>query len=187
MNYAVAEPASNRNQQGVTLLELLIVLCIVSIIASMATPSFSSMASKHRYQADAEALLDAVQLARLTAVHEQTLTTLCPGTPDTGCSMRWQDGILVIADHPGNPYRVETLRFTLEAPVSTRWHGNVARLIFNEAGTLEGQSGSLILCSHGAKTQQAQRIVINRGGRPRIDEQPSPAAAERLCHHQWRF
>lgn len=172
---------------GITLLELLFVLCIVSIIASMATPSLSAMVSKQHNQADADKVVDAVHLARLTAVHERRITTLCAGRPDTGCTARWQDGLLIIADHPGNPYRPETLLYALETNPASQWHGNIARLMFNETGTLEGQSGSLIVCSKGPTARQALRIVINRGGRVRIERQRSAAAAEQLCNQSWRY
>jgi type IV fimbrial biogenesis protein FimT len=58
-----------RKQVGVTLIELMIGIVIVSLLSVMAAPSFSSWIQNTQVRTAAESILNGMQLARTEAVH----------------------------------------------------------------------------------------------------------------------
>src|SRR5450830_1885053 len=75
-------------QQGFTMAELLIVLAIVGILASLAAPSFSQFIKSQRIKSMATDLNASLSLARSEAVKRNKNVTL---SPDVGTGF-WQNG-----------------------------------------------------------------------------------------------
>ena len=83
-----------RLSQGVTLLELLVVLSVVAILVIAGTPSFFRLMARHRLQGVAESLFSDLQLARLEAVRRDALVTVSFHSPANG-----QHWCYAISDH----------------------------------------------------------------------------------------
>ncbi|WP_237060493.1 GspH/FimT family pseudopilin [Microbulbifer sediminum] len=85
-------------QRGVTLLELLVTLAILSIVLVMAVPGLSRQVQQGRVHGAAEELHSAILLARTTAVsRNQRVTLLSAGS--------WESGWVAFADANGNGLR----------------------------------------------------------------------------------
>ena len=65
-------------QDGLTLVELMVAVAILSILLSLGAPSLGGMLSKYRMRTAAHRLVAAMNLARIEAVSRNTPVTLCP-------------------------------------------------------------------------------------------------------------
>lgn len=74
-----------RNCQGITLVELVVMLIVVVILTLVAIPSFKSIIQKYRISATAEKLYYALQYARSEAVKNNTNVYVSFTTGDSWC------------------------------------------------------------------------------------------------------
>jgi type IV fimbrial biogenesis protein FimT len=161
---------------GFSLIELTIVLSILGILLASGGPALHGMLLRHKSLAMRNDVISLLHQARMSAISEQSLVTLCPGTPSGGCTNRWQQGMLVIRGTASSALpSANTIIHTLQVQNAIHINGNISKLVFNAKGTLEGQSGSLMLCPdvnasvHSARRSPAHRIIINRGARIRVE------------------
>jgi len=88
------------NQNGFTLLELLISIGIVAILAAIAVPSFDYLNNRRVTQTQVENLQRALALARQTALAKNRQVVLCPSSDGNACVVAgdWSSGYLVYID-----------------------------------------------------------------------------------------
>lgn len=65
-----------RKSSGFTMIELLIILCLMGIIAAIAMPNFMNWRHNYRLKAAAQDVYSHFQLAKLTAVRRNTFCTV---------------------------------------------------------------------------------------------------------------
>lgn len=84
-------------QSGVTLIEILVVIAIAAILASLAGPSFSTFISRTRQDSTVSQLVSDLNRARNEAIKRNTSAILCVRGSDTACgnTTNWQNGWLV--------------------------------------------------------------------------------------------
>ena len=71
---------------GVSLIELLTVVSIISIVTAIATPSFVGLIQKFRVMGEANALAGAISAARSESIRQGVKVTLCISTDHTNCA-----------------------------------------------------------------------------------------------------
>lgn len=158
-------------QDGLTLIELLIVIVLVGTLASVAIPSWSGLiTSSHRHAAMSE-LVTLINLARNTAVQEQISTTLCPLDSNNKCSHDWSRPITAFRD----PQRKRRLDSQAQI-IRTAELRNPGSLIVKSAnrpyfgfrpnGHAREAIGNLLWCPPDNDPRKASQIRINMGGRP---------------------
>jgi type IV fimbrial biogenesis protein FimT len=87
-----------------TMLELVIVMAIVAILATIAMPGFQYVTSSNRVSTEVNGLLGDMQYARNEALKEGQPITVCPSanptspTPSCSGSTAWQSGWIVFPD-----------------------------------------------------------------------------------------
>ena len=83
--------------RGLTLVELIIVLTIAGILATMAAPGMQRFVSSNRLTAQVNDLLADISLARSEAIKRNVSAGVCESTSGTGCttSGNWASGWLV--------------------------------------------------------------------------------------------
>lgn len=83
--------------KGVTLLELLITLSVISILLSLAAPSFKSLIAEVRLASVADELYSSLQLARTEAVKRAIKVEICPSVDGSSCltGNNWNSGWMV--------------------------------------------------------------------------------------------
>lgn len=83
--------------KGITFLELLITLSVMSILLSLAAPSFSNLIAEVRLASVADDLYSSLQLARTEAVKRAVKVEVCPSDDGIEClpSSDWNSGWMV--------------------------------------------------------------------------------------------
>ena len=85
--------------RGVTLLELVATLAIVTVLLTLGAPSFTSMLAKSRLEAASRALQADLVFAREEARNSASLITLCMSADGATCGAAgWKGGHIVFRD-----------------------------------------------------------------------------------------
>lgn len=164
-----------QTNRGVTLVELIICLAIVSIILSATASSFSSIRESGRGTAALNWILGSVVYARQAAIVRNQMVTLCPGPKSNGCGGKWHDQLIVFTDANGNR-KIDGADEILEifrypAPGSTlKWRAfqNKQYLQMTAEGFTNYQNGNFVYCPASGDVRQAKQLVINIQGRARV-------------------
>lgn len=164
---------------GLTLVELMIVLAIVSFVAALAAPPWRSQLAAAELRERAEALAATMARARSEAIKRGARVDICPSEDLVTCatSGQWESGWLAFpngaAAEPQGPVPAVVAR---ERPtregVTIRGNGPVARYVsytsLGHARRHDGalQMGTFTVCRRGA---DALKVVLANSGRTRID------------------
>lgn len=70
-----------KNQQGFTLLEIMIVMVIIGIAAALAVPNFTLMYARHELYQATTSLYNRLVFARSAAISRNAMITATPGNP----------------------------------------------------------------------------------------------------------
>ncbi len=158
-------------ESGFTLVELIAVLAISIIILTFAVPGISNLidhSGRHTAVAD---LIATLNLARNTAVNEQTTVTLCAIGPDSKCSSDWSLPIVAFRD-PTRSKEISNDSQIVRAmhPIEKgRWivrSGIHSHFRFQSNGWSKGTLGHFIWCPDSNDSQYAAQVRLNLGGRP---------------------
>ncbi|SFM60367.1 GspH/FimT family pseudopilin [Marinobacter zhejiangensis] len=160
---------------GVTLVELLIAITIISIATTFALSNWSRWINDVRHRAQINAYAELFNYGRWMAASQNRLVTLCPLNEANHCEDDWNRPVSVFPDSDNNKQPDNgTVWRILEAPaepftVRSRTGGR-GYLQFSASGMVHGASGGLVLCpktdSSGGKMSY---LAINRGGRFRAE------------------
>jgi len=88
-------------QAGFTMVELLVVIVIAAILASLAGPSFSDFINRTRLESTSSQLFADINRARSEAIKRGVEVLVCARQTDTACasgSSNWHGGWLVCVD-----------------------------------------------------------------------------------------
>ncbi|MGA2562942.1 MAG: GspH/FimT family pseudopilin [Steroidobacteraceae bacterium] len=93
-----------RSSRGVTLVEMLTVIAMISLLMALGLPSYRYVTNRNRISAEVNGLLGDLQYARLEAVKEGQSVSLCVSSNGATClaSSAWQNGWIVFSDVNGN-------------------------------------------------------------------------------------
>ncbi|MEJ2603390.1 MAG: GspH/FimT family protein [Gammaproteobacteria bacterium] len=90
---------SRINNQGFTLIELMVVVAVVAIIATVAIPGLQAFVASNRQAGAVNDFLSSLYFARDEAITRNTSVTLCPSTDGAGCDAAgWEGGHIVFVD-----------------------------------------------------------------------------------------
>lgn len=162
---------------GITVIELMVTLAVAAILLTVAAPSLEAFSNRQRMKAAVNALHNDLMAARSQAVYLNTVVTVCPGVPDSGCTgaSDWTGGWIVFEDFNGDRQRQESERLMrhgqsfeaieIHAPASRQ------EIRFFPDGSTPGSNGSISLCGRGGPAG-AKKLVISNIGRIRRDSYP---------------
>lgn len=164
---------------GFTLVELLIVLCLVAILTTVVVPSLRHFIQEQRMITQANEVLTVLANARSSALHRRVRVTLCASYDQKTCSRAntWESGWLLFTDtevrgqfdgsdqilRTGAPLSGNS---TLRAGGTFRYY-----VSYLPDGMSQGSGGlandTLRLCDSRGQ-EYARSIIINVTGRVRI-------------------
>lgn len=164
-------------QSGVTLMEMVVVLAIVSILFAIAVPGYAYLASTNRIAAATNDLVTSLQLARSEAIRRAARVTVCKSdsatnaAPSCNPGAAWEDGWIVFVD--GGSRGVieggdETLR--VHGPVDAAFTTSNFKTYVSYLGHGRSQgpnglaTGSFSLCLGGIQ----RKLILNNTGRIRL-------------------
>lgn len=166
--------SASRKSCGFTLLELLVVVCMVVIAVTVAAPAMAELLTRTRADSYAWQLQEHVHLARNTAITRGLPVTLCPRAGGSQCGNDWRSGYQLFVDRNGNrePDADDEIIQVADAVAerdSLRWSTFQHRtsLQFTRTGTTAHQNGSFVLCVNG-DVRFARAVIITKMGRPRL-------------------
>jgi len=172
----------NKRTAGLTLLELLVVVSITAILATVALPSMSTLVAETRLRSGTSMLASMMTFARMQAVARNAPVTLCPSEDGSGCgeANEWNLGVMAFHDANHNRRRDEEedllgfretnrhLRiFSGADPGSTG--KSRKRVVFSPAGTAAGYTISVKFCSMDRSAPPAV-IILQNSGRIRLSD-----------------
>ncbi|MGA9340842.1 MAG: GspH/FimT family pseudopilin [Rhodanobacteraceae bacterium] len=173
-------------QRGVTLIELLMSLIVLSVLLGIAAPAFGSLlASTHMRSAQSQ-LSVALNEARITAASRNANVIVCPSPDRQHCerTTRWNTGWLVFLDRnrdgahdAGEP----VISLAQEQPKGLAIVSSVGRKLvtYRPDGSATGSNLTLTFCDRRG-TAYASALILNNAGRLRSGV-PSKQAAATAC------
>lgn len=154
---------SRKSQSGVTLMELMVVVTIAAIMASLAAPAFTGFINSTKQSSAVSQLMSDLNRARGEAIKRNSRVLLCvrntAGT-DCGTATNWQNGWLVCYDlnvngqcdtppvDGSNPNPIAK-HGALDANLTLLTNANLVQ--FNPNGT-QGTAGAATLTINGSWT-----------------------------------
>ncbi|WP_213478247.1 GspH/FimT family pseudopilin [Marinobacter lipolyticus] len=162
-----------QRNRGITLVELLVTLAIVAIVATQITPSFSRLLATSDRNSEIGELITLINVARNTAIYEQTTVTLCPIDETNRCNRDWDLPLVAFRD-PGrtrtvsDPSQIIRERQTNNIGTIRGATGIHTYFRFNASGLAYGAIGNITWCPNDGDAALAAQIRINMGGRPTL-------------------
>jgi type IV fimbrial biogenesis protein FimT len=150
---------TNSRTKGFTLLELMIVVALVAIIATMGYPSFTEFMVSQRVRAAASALYDSLLLARSEAVKRNTAVSMSVTNLKDG----WT---IVVTSNT-------TLLRTQEPFAGLQFSPANPSIAYNGFGRLSSGAGTKITVT-SPSSSKSRCITIDTVGRPRVAEGVCP-------------
>jgi len=157
---------------GVTLIELIIVLAIISILFRFGIPAFQDITANSRMTTQLNTMVTSFNLARSEAIKRNQNVVLCPND-DGSCARQphWHKGWLMFVDDNYDRefddeeeiIYIEAARENIEI-TSSRYR---RRVVFNAMGTSAGSNASYIFCDQRGPSK-ARAIILSNGGRARV-------------------
>ncbi len=157
--------------KGFTLIELLMTLAVLTILLAIAAPSMASLKTRSASTATHNLLMASFAAARLHAVSHRHLTTICPGSTESGCRSDgvWSEGWFVFVDRNDNGRMDsgdELVRSEGAIPAGLHAISGQGRprATFRPTGLAGGTNLTLRICADGA-AQSA--VILSNTGRAR--------------------
>lgn len=157
-------------QQGMTLLEMLIALAIAAIMLTVVAPNVQTIMAKNKTTAEINELSAALQYARYTAVDQSATTIVCPSSDFSNCSDNWNKAKIVFIDNNGNGDRDNSeplLLATQSVSGSHNMTGPSDPVEFSETGGTNAAT-SIKICPDNNDVLYAKSINLNAQGRVRV-------------------
>lgn len=177
-------------QYGVTLVELLLTIVVLTALLAIGVPTFKQFVKNNRLTAQANDLVIAIQLARSEAVKRTTSTFICASDDGSTCSGNdnWTTGWIVFSDLNRNgipdvgatPPLCEAsedcMIRTASALEKSTLDGNGASDIrfLPDGLTNSGAAITLTLEAYDCSNNQVRDITVTRQGHTLVSNQPCP-------------
>lgn len=152
-------------EQGVTLVELMIVIALLAIMAQIAVPAWQSFIAKTRSQALQHSVIRAVQSARAQAITTRNSIELCGSSNGEACSSNWSNGWMIrTLPRHGAPEAPSHITELDPRHLRLQWAGFRSQIVFHPTGLSSASNGRFFVCREQAIDWQ---LVLNRQGRLR--------------------
>lgn len=168
-------------QSGISLVEILAVLVMLTTVAAIAMPAFSSVGRSARLTSAVNEMVASLNLARSEAIKRNQRVVVCKSANATTCTTTggWEQGWIVFQDmdndavHDDNE-TIVAVRQPMPPQLRLTGNSHVSRYIsYAPTGATKlvsgaFQAGTLIVCNRSATRADARQIIISSTGRVRV-------------------
>jgi type IV fimbrial biogenesis protein FimT len=180
---AARDPGRAARARGYSLVEMVVVLSVAATLMAAGVPSVASMLASVKLSSVSNNLLFNLYLARSEAIKRNAQVVLCKSADGATCASSggWEQGAIVFHDVNNNGARdpgESVIHREQPSPREIRVSGNQSVGQYVSYGP-DGrsrlasgafQAGTLTLCRQSTGSTDARQIVINSGGRPRVQK-----------------
>ncbi|WP_417316073.1 MULTISPECIES: GspH/FimT family protein [Gammaproteobacteria] len=152
---------------GLTLLELLITITILTITISLSAPTLMSVVSENQLSTTTKLLARTVSFSKAEAIKRGRRVVMCLSKSTTACDSEAAKYVLVFedSDQTGNPTQDKALVRTLKLNASViAVSYNRSFLAFSSRGYASGTNGTFKICHRNGN---GELLVISTLGRAR--------------------
>lgn len=158
------------NNQGHTIIEVLVVLILLALSAAWLIPKISQLIDKQQAYSESRQIYKLISFARKKAITEARNISICPSLNGTDCIEGKKNfQYFLITSKNSNTSEADkigqTLNFKINHKRSLKFNYKSA-LTFNANGNRSFQNGSIVYC-YG---EHHYKIVTNTTGRTRITQ-----------------
>lgn len=166
-------PQSNNespNIKAFTLIELIVSVSVISILASIAIPSFSEFIVKLRVDNEISQLHRMLLIARNSAISSGQKAIICPLDNALQCTEQWQNKLSVFVDMNNNKkFDANESVIRIRAEIATGdkliYGKGRNKITFKPTGQLSGlANGTFRYCPKSYK-KHSRGIIVARSGR----------------------
>ncbi|SBV35430.1 putative type IV pilus assembly protein fimt [uncultured Stenotrophomonas sp.] len=158
---------------GITLVEVIVCVCVLSISAAIALPSMAPLVERQRAISAGNALLTQLAMTRMAAITHRSHAALCPSTNSLTCNAGtdWSGGWLLFLDRDGNrrPDNVGDILHADNTPPSRhlRLTSSTGRhqVRYLPDGRSAGTNLTIAICNR--KGELLSSVIVNTAGRAR--------------------
>ncbi len=152
-------------ERGVTLVELMVVIAIAAILATIGVPSMLTFIQNNRLVSQANILLGSLNEARSHAVARARPVTVCGSADGGACNGNWSAGWMSFVDTDGNGARAageEVRAFVSGVPdgVAIRLAGEVVSIRFTREGSVAGERRHTFSICDGRGSGSARGVIV---------------------------
>jgi len=157
------------------LLEIVLTLAVISVLGSLAAPSFAELTSDTRLSGTTNRFTSAMRFARSEATKRASPITVCARLTDTSCGSNWANGWITYVDLEGTGTLLtldatdEILRVTPAVSASSITASAIIRpatvavqnaIQFTVRGRSNWDLGTIVICDNRGATE-ARAMAIN--------------------------
>ncbi|PIP80183.1 MAG: hypothetical protein COW84_06650 [Gammaproteobacteria bacterium CG22_combo_CG10-13_8_21_14_all_40_8] len=166
-----------KQNNGYTLLELMIALAIISVLLGQGIPSYQAAVIRSKVSSQLNELTDLLNLARIYAISRNVVTTICPSADGKSCSRDWTQGIMLFRDENLNHTKdlhENIIKILPKLPNShlLTWRAfqNKNYLQYSPSGFTRSQNGTFRHCVTGETLKYNRALIITVSGRVRMSQ-----------------
>lgn len=178
-------PARSETQDGMTLIELMVVIGILGVLASLAIPSFQGLQERHRLEGYALALVTDIHFIRSESVARNRGLRISFGTDAGGTCYLLHSGNATDCtcssdgtSQCGDPANSIVKSVGLATALGVRLQSNVASMIFHPSRGTTSPAGSITVIGQDGKSI---RQVVNIMGRTRTCSPQGTVSGYKVC------
>lgn len=165
----------SRKNQGITLVELLLMLSVVGVLlASFAPNGFTRSQEVKRIDGVMSDIMAAIAMARSAAVFEAQMVTFCRSSDGKTCQGKWHEGSIIFTDKNADRtlngkdrllYKLDAI--AAQGDLSFNSFRSKQYLQMTPRGTTNHQNGNFTFCPVDKNPALARQIIVSFTGRTR--------------------